>query len=61
MYNNPENINHEEIIRKLENLTKGIILVFGQTKNRCERIKVLESYGYPIKITKEEWIKKFVK
>ena len=59
MYNNPENLSPQEVIDKLQVLSQCIIMACGVTKNRSKRIGVLESYGFPIKITKTEWMQKF--
>jgi len=61
MYNNPENMSPDDILRQLKYLTHSVICAVGTTENRCKRIKVLESYNMPIKISNEQWIKKFCK
>lgn len=57
-YNNPENLNPDEIHRKLMNLYKSCIYAVGVTTNRDKRIKVLESYSTE-NISKDEFIKNF--
>ena len=61
IYNNPENLSPQEVIDKLSVLTLGVIMSVGTTVNREKRIKVLESYGLPVKISKMEWKQKFCK
>lgn len=53
MYDNPENIGPDEIIRKLKCNLKP-------TENRKKRFLTLLNYSIN-KITKEEWINKFCK
>lgn len=50
MYNNPENIGPNEILRKMQSLGNG--------PNRYKRFNILYSYSVDI-ISKEEWIKKY--
>ena len=50
MYDNPENIGPDEILRKMRNLGLG--------RNRNKRFDSLSSYSVEI-ITNEEWIKKY--
>ena len=52
MYDNPENISPDEILRKMINLGFG--------PNRSKRFQVLKNYSVE-KISKDEWIKKYCK
>jgi len=55
LYNNPENLNPEEIHKKLMHLYHSCIRAKGTTVNRNKRINILESYKTDL-ITKEQWI-----
>ena len=50
MYDNPENIDPSEILRKMRSLSYG--------PNRNKRFQVLCSYSVEI-ISKEQWISKY--